>query len=178
MTEVWKDIEGYEGLYQVSNLGRVKRLAGKCRVKGGERTVPEKILKGDIRSGYRRVQLCKEGVWERLLVHRIVTNAFIPNPDNLPCVNHKDENPSNNNVENLEWCTHKYNSNYGTSPDRIGEKLSKKVYQYSKDGTFIREWKSLHEIRKELGYNESCICLCCNGKQYSAYGYKWSYRIA
>ena len=108
--EIWKDIEGYEGLYQVSNTGKVKSFRGN----------KEKILKATVMPhNYRRVQLSKDGKNRGFFVHRLVAKAFIPNPDNLPIINHKDEDPSNNNMENLEWCTYKYNSNYGTSKQRI-----------------------------------------------------------
>ena len=107
--EIWKDIDGYEGLYQVSNLGRVKSLHHN----------KEKILKGSYNSkGYYFVKLCKNGISKSIFVHRLVAQEFIPNPDNLPIVNHKDENPRNNNVDNLEWCTQKYNANYGTVRER------------------------------------------------------------
>lgn len=120
--EIWKDIEGYEGLYQVSNLGRVKslerRVASKC---GSYRRVRERILKIVVSAGYGQVILCKPKNQTRFLVHRLVAKAFVPNPDGLKIVNHKDENPLNCNSENLEWCTYKYNSNYGTCPERVGK---------------------------------------------------------
>ena len=103
--EEWKDIIGYEGLYQVSNLGRVRRSG--------------KILKGGYNNkGYHTINLCKKGISKSFFVHRLVAIAFIPNPNNLPIVNHKDENPKNNCIENLEWCTYKYNANYGTARER------------------------------------------------------------
>ena len=118
--EIWKDIEGFEGIYQVSNLGRVKSLSRVVRgPRRGFRSVRERILKYRITSkGYALVQLCKPKVQQQVLVHRLVAQAFIPNPLGLKLVNHKDENPLNCQVENLEWCTHKYNSNYGTFPER------------------------------------------------------------
>ena len=124
MEEQWKDIiiekngiiYDYTGLYQVSNLGRVKSL-------GNDKTRKEKILKPKINNnGYLKVGLYKNGKVKIFLVHRLVATAFIPNPDNLPVVNHRDENPSNNSVENLEWCTAKYNINYGTRNERVSEK--------------------------------------------------------
>lgn len=117
--------------------------------------------------------------------HRFVAECFIPNPDDLPEVNHKNEIKSDNRVVNLEWCDCKYNSNYGSRNKRIGEtnskvlknnpKLTKKVYQYRKDGTFVKEWASAHEIERVLGYAKQNISACCLGKQKSAYGFIWSH---
>lgn len=107
--EEWKDVPNYEGLYQVSNLGRIKSL----RDKNGK--AREKILKLKLsKFGYYQICLCKNGKQKWYFVHRLVALAFIPNPNNLPQINHIDENKTNNYVENLEWCTSKYNSNYGT----------------------------------------------------------------
>ena len=105
MTEIWKNIEGYEGKYQVSNLGRVKSMIGQEKV-----LHPKKH-----RNGHLQIGLHKDKKRKTMYIHRLVAQAFIPNPDNLPCVNHKDENPNNNNVDNLEWCTQKYNCNYGAA---------------------------------------------------------------
>lgn len=124
MTEIWKNIEGYEGKYQVSNLGQVKSMIGQEKV-----LHPKKH-----RNGHLQIGLHKDKKRKTMYIHRLVAQAFIPNPDNLPCVNHKDENPSNNNVDNLEWCTQKYNCNYGTRVDRIMETKKqqyKKIYKYS-----------------------------------------------
>jgi hypothetical protein len=117
--EEWRDIKGYEGLYQVSNLGRVKSLSRTIeRSKYGSIFVSEKILSTNSTKGYLYVSLCKCGKQKRVRVHRLVAEAFIPNQDNLPEVNHKDENKENNAVSNLEWCTNKYNCNYGTGRER------------------------------------------------------------
>ena len=171
MEEIWRDIIGYEGLYQISNLGRVKNRHQKI------------IAFGNDRFGYIRVHLWKNGISKHHLVHRLVAQAFLPNPDNLPCVNHKDENPLNNNEDNLEWCTVKYNTNYGTRNKRISEKQindpikSKRINQYDLDDNFIRTWPSAMEIERELGYDNGNIIKCCKGnKNYShAYGYIWKY---
>lgn len=113
MEELWKDIGGYEGLYQVSNLGRIWSYK------------TNKILKGSIDShGYRQVDFRKDGKRKTILLHRLVAKAFILNPDNLPQVNHKDENPLNNHVNNLEWCTQEYNLSYGTISERKSKKMS------------------------------------------------------
>ena len=124
MTEIWKNIEGYEGKYQVSNFGQVKSMIGQEKV-----LHPKKH-----RTGHLQIGLHKDKKRKTMYIHRLVAQAFIPNPDNLPCVNHKDENPNNNNVDNLEWCTQKYNCNYGTRVDRIMETKKqqyKKIYKYS-----------------------------------------------
>lgn len=111
-TELWRPISGYEGLYYISNLGRVKS------------EITHKILKPrNSTHDYDRVRLYKNHKPKEFFVHKLVAQAFIPNPNNYPQVNHKDENKVNNCVDNLEWCTHKYNMNYGTCQKRKSEKL-------------------------------------------------------
>lgn len=120
------------------------------------------------------------------LVHRFIASCFIPNPQNLPCINHKDENKTNNCVDNLEWCDYKYNLNYGTRNKRIAEsnskvqknnpQKSKKVLQFTKDGKFVKEWCSVKEIERVLGYAQPNISNCCNGKAKSSYGFLWRYK--
>ncbi len=182
MNEIWKDIEGYEGLYQISNLGRVKRLDRYVKGRWGNYYLLNgKLIKErKTKDGYLRVGLQTGKKQKMFAIHRLVAKAFIPNPDNLPQVNHKDENKENNCVDNLEWCTAKYNINYGNcieyrSKKRINGKNSKTVYQYSIDGQFIKEWPSTREIQRSLGFAKSNIVTCCNGKIKTAYGYKWSY---
>ena len=115
MKEIWKDVVDFEGLYQVSNKGRIRSL------KYGK----EKILKlVRTHNGYLRICLIKNGEKKMCLVHRLVSQVFLPNPQNLPDVNHKNEDKTNNNVNNLEWCDKKYNSNYGTRNQRISEKCT------------------------------------------------------
>ena len=163
MYEIWKDIENYEGLYQISNKGHVKSL-----YKGSER-----ILKlWDNGRGYLRVQLTKENTSKHIRVHRLVARAFIPNPYNLPEINHIDENKKNNSVENLEWCDRRYNVNYGTRNERV----SRKILQYSKSGEFIREWQGAREVERVLGIANSHIIDCCKGRYKSAYGFIWKYK--
>lgn len=165
--EVWKDILGYEGHYQVSNKGRVKSLKlGKERILKPRRDV----------GGYLQVYLCKNGDKKWCLVHRLVAQAFIPNSNNLPQINHKNEDKTDNIVENLEWCSAKYNNNYGTHIQRIAEKTSKPVLQYTKDGKFIQEWKSVMDVERNLGYFQSAISACCLGKLKSAYKFVWKYK--
>ena len=128
MIELWKDIKNYEGLYQVSNLGNVKSVDR--YVYAGDNSnhkyqhIKERNLKLSGGDKYIQVSLCKNGKIKAFLVHRLVAEAFIPNPDNLPCINHKDENPKNNQAENLEWCTYKYNNEYNGRIDKCKHKIS------------------------------------------------------
>ena len=165
--EIWCPVKNYENLYEVSDQGRVKSIGyGK-----------ERILKPALTpQGYLQVSLCKNGEIKRCLVHRLVSKTFIPNPDNLPEVNHKDENPSNNKVENLEWCDQKYNNNYGTHNQRMAEKKSKSVLQYTKSGEFVREWKSATDVQRNLNYSQGNISSCCIGKLKSANGFVWKFK--
>ena len=178
MEESWKDIEGYEGLYQVSNKGRVKSL-------NYHNTKKEKILKPVNANGYKRVELCKNKTIKRLYVHRLVAQSFIENPNNYSCVNHKDECRTNNIVSNLEWCTHKYNNNFGTHMKRVSKSLtnnpniSKQVFQYSKDLELISVWESTSECGRN-GYTFSAVAACCRNSYIrdgnNVYkGYIWSY---
>ena len=168
--EEWRDIEGYNGKYQVSSLGRVKSLRDKY---GNYR---EKILKQgkNNKTGYLQVILCKEGNVKLYRVNRLVATAFIPNPSKFPCVNHKNEIKTDNCVSNLEWCTYSYNSNYGNCSKKIAEKQSKQVYQYSLDGELIKIWKSTQECARQ-GFGQGNISACCNGERKSHKGFKWSY---
>ena len=129
----WKDIKGYEGLYQVSNLGEIRsKHKGKWM----------KLKCSPVNKRYRKVILCDNEKREVKLVHRLVAEAFIPNTNSLPYVNHKDENPSNNMAVNLEWCTQKYNMNYGTVKERVGNaSKGRKRSQYSIDLQIKRQQK-------------------------------------
>ena len=165
--EIWCPVKNYESLYEVSDQGRVKSIGyGKERI----------LSPGKLQNGYLRVNLCKNGERKNLLVHRLVAQAFIPNPDNLPEVNHKDEDKDNNSVQNLEWCDRKYNNDYGTRTQRVSEKLSKPVIQYSKSGELVREWKSTHDVERNLGYFQNYISSCCTGRYKSAYGFIWKFK--
>ena len=140
--EEWKDIVGYENLYQVSNLGNVRSLDKVIMRKHGESlTVRGRVLKPMIIKGYCYVRLNDCGNWKTEQIHRLVAQAFIPNPDNLPEVNHKDENKSNNRADNLEWCTHNYNVNYGQRTKKFSASMKGKLAgtknpRYGKPGTF------------------------------------------
>lgn len=183
MKEIWKDYKDYEGLYQASNLGRVRSLVRWVKGRNGSiRFCKGKILKpGTTKDGYLKVCLCKNNKVKTYLVHRIIAETFLPNPDNLPCVNHKDEDKTNNSVDNLEWCTASYNLNYGTrnermSKSKINGKRSKIVIQYNLDGTFVREWPSAMECERN-GFKHSLIIYCCQGKRKTHKGFKWSYSL-
>ena len=175
--EHWKDIKGFEGLYQVSDFGRVKSL-------NYNHTNESRILKTrKQKNGYLLAHLNKKGKTYFFLVHRLVAEAFIPNPLNLPQINHKNEVKDDNQVENLEWMSPKENINYGTCIKRRSDKtkngkLSKQVLQYTKNGEFVKEWVSLSEIKRKLGYNKSAISKVCRGntrlKSYK--GYIWRYK--
>ena len=161
--EIWCPIKGYEGLYEVSDQGRVRSL------KFGKERIMKQLITP---KGYIRVGLRKNGYQKMYLVHRLVAQTFIPNPDNLTEVNHKDEDKINNKVSNLEWCDRKYNINYGTRTDRC----SKQVIQFTKDGVFVREWKSTRDVERNLGYFHNNISNCCNGKCKSAYNFIWKFK--
>lgn len=174
MEENWKDVKDYEGLYQVSNLGRIKSL------KYGK----ERILKYSInRNGYLMTYLYKKCKSQKYYVQRLVALHFIENDDpfNKTQVNHIDEDKTNNRVSNLEWITPKENSNHGSRNKRISKsckngKLSKKVLQFTKDNVFIREFPSLLEVERQLGFLHGQISRCCNRKQKYAYGYLWKFK--
>ena len=173
--EIWRDIEGYEGLYQVSNLGKVKSLNYKC-------TKKEKILKPfSNRDGYLRVKLCKEGKRRSYLVHRLVAQAFISNPEDKPQVNHKDEDKTNNKVENLEWVTSKENINYGTHNERSGKsqtndkKRSKPIYGINIKTNERIEFPSTMEAQRN-GFDQGAIVKCLKGRRKSHKGYRWFYK--
>ncbi len=126
--------------------------------------------------GYLMISLHKNNKHRTVKVHKLVANAFIPNPLNLPQVNHKDEEKLNNSIDNLEWCTNKYNCNYGTHNKRVSEKLSKTVYQYSLENTLIKVWNSTIQCSRENSkFNHRHISECCLGKRKTHKGYKWSY---
>ena len=167
--EIWKPVRNYEGLYEVSNLGRVKSLNYK-------RTGKERILKaGKSGNGYLQVNLYKDGNREQPLVHRLVATAFLDNADNLPEVNHKDEDKTNNCVENLEYCSRLYNMNYGTGSKRSAEKRSKPVFSVDKKSGLIMWWESAKEAERCTGINNGNIINCCQGRQKSAGGHIWFY---
>lgn len=182
MKEIWKDIKDYEGLYQVSNLGRVKSLRRLITNQYNSFYIEEKILKiWKNNKGYGLVTLSKNGTHKKFQVHRLVALHFLPNPSNLPEVNHKDENKLNNSVDNLEWCDRLYNVRYGTGIERQKKKQlndikkSKSVLQYDLEGNFIKEWKSTMECCRN-GYNQGHVAECCRGERKTHKGFIWKYK--
>lgn len=168
LAEEWRPIKGFPG-YEVSNFGRVKSLARDYKYGKHE----DMFLKFSDRRGYLKATLFKNGKRYYKAVHRLVAEAFIPNPNNLPCVNHKDESRTNNTVNNLEWCDHLYNSNYGTAKEKISNRVSRKVAQYTRSGVFICEYDSMTKASLETGTHISEISKCCKDNHYSANGFKW-----
>ena len=169
MIEIWKDIKNFEQIYQVSNLGRVKSLARYVNIKGGsQRLVKECILVPVLTSnGYLKVSL-NNVTRKTFNIHRLVAEAFIPNPDNKPQVNHIDENKLNNSVDNLEWMSAKDNNNHGSRNKRIQKALSRAVT----DG--VNVYMSACEASRMTGINQGGISACCNGKTKTAGGKVWS----
>lgn len=178
MREIWKDIQGYEGLYQVSNHGRVKSLGRIIsKNKRGERFMPERILVPCLNSsGYYLVSLGDGRTRNSVYIHRIVANAFISNPNNLPEVNHKDENKANNASDNLEWCDRKYNANYGTVARRCAEANYKPVEMIRiSTGVTVRRFSSAVDAELVTGICRNSISRACHGKYKTAGGYKWRF---
>ena len=169
MLEIWKDIKGYEGLYQVSNLGNLMSLN---YYRSGK---PGLLIPVEDKDGYLQVTLCKDRKKKTFFIHRLVAEAFILNPENLPFVNHKDEDKTNNSVDNLEYCTHEYNINYGTHNERIAKALSKPVLQLSLSGDLIREWPSTMECGRN-GFAQSAVARCCRGEKPQYKGFRWMYK--
>lgn len=165
--EEWRDVNGYAGVYQVSNLGRVRSFkSGKW-----------KLLKSRLTPrGYYIVTLYKDGKSTSKWVHRLVAQAFIENPENLPQVNHKDENKLNNEASNLEWCDSKYNNNYGTKKERLRKALKGKAGRRSKPVHCIdtgKIYESASEAERQTGIQH--ISEVCSGKRQSAGGFWWEY---
>jgi hypothetical protein len=180
--EIWKDIEGFEGLYQVSSYGRVRsfdRYDRMGRVKRGTILAP-----CDNSRGYKYVCLCKDGSKKHEYIHRLVAMHFLINDRNCSQINHKDENKSNNNLSNLEWCTPSENINYGNAIHKIktnrnhasiGVKFRKKVSQFDRCGLLIALWPSITAAAKALGCSDSAIVIACKNKRRTALGYVWRY---
>lgn len=203
--EIYKDVEGYENLYQVSNMGNVKSL------------ISNKILKpAKNHNGYLYVCFSKQGKHKHHKIHRLVAQAFIDNPNSYPIINHRDENKTNNCVSNLEWCDHKYNINYGTAIERrvvntdykartantdykartaktdykartaktdYAAKVANTNYKAialknSKKVLCIETGKiydSTHQVERETGFSQGNISNACTGRYKQAYGYTWRY---
>lgn len=186
MNEIWKDIPGFEGIYQASTKGRIKSLDRTVHFiyNGKEKT---KFFKGKIlnfrigNTGYYRIKLCKNGTAKYCFVHRLVASTFLDNPYNLPQVNHKDGNRLNNNIDNLEWVTmsenvrHAYNTglNHGLRGDLSPHKRA--VLQYDKDGNFIKRWSCYADAARSLNCAHSNIYAVCSHKKKTCAGFIWKY---
>lgn len=178
--EIWKDIKGFEGIYQASNLGRVKSLE---RLDAIGRKLKESIKKPTRgRDGYYRIQLWKQSIGKAYQVHRLVWSAFNgPIPEGMQ-VNHIDEKPSNNSLSNLNLMTPKENCNWGTRNERAGKVLknrkdqSKPVLQLTLEDILIKEYPSAMQVERETGFSHGNIVNCCKGKRKTVHGFKWKYK--
>lgn len=168
MKEIWKDIKDYEGLYQISNFGRLRKVKNKIQI-----IKPTKCT-----NGYLEYALWKNGKRKVFLAHRLVAEYFIDNTNNFPEINHIDENIENNIVSNLEWVTSKYNANYGTRNIKCREanrKNFKRVIQYDLENNIIKQFECINDAAKSVNGDCSFISRVCKGKQKTAYGYIWKF---
>lgn len=191
--EIWKPVVGWEDSYMVSSFGRVKSLERVVPFGRATRVIKEKLLK-QVKKGtcsYYSVNLPIKGKQHWKLVHRLVAQAFLPNPNNYPEVNHKDENKENNSITNLEWCDREYNHFYGTARERQGDTLKKgfqenkykikyhkiPIIQFTLDGELVRKWDSAKDVERATGIQHRNICACCRKHKgyYTAGGYLWEY---
>ena len=157
-----KNVVGYEGIYGITSCGKVWSYRN------------EKFLTPLVgKDGYLFVHLYKDGKMKNYKIHRLVAEAYIPNSENLPQINHKDENKTNNCLQNLEWCDASYNINYGTRNKKVSNSKKIPILQYDLDGNFIREWPSATDVGLEV---QSHICDCLKGNRKTAYGYIWKYK--
>ena len=168
MEEEWRDVVGYEGLYEVSCLGNVRSWL----TTRGKRDCPVVLRPYKTHNGYLCVKFNDK---RHKYIHVLVCKAFHDNPMNLPEVNHKDEDKTNNRADNLEWCTHKYNNNYGTARKRAIETISISINQFSGDGAFIKRWKSATEAGRQLSIWQGAITKCAKGKKRTYKGFIWRY---
>lgn len=181
--EVWKDIPGYEGLYQASTYGRIKSKERIVYYKDGRtRVFPSTVLKqSHLKNGYLVVGLCANNEEKKEYVHRLVAFTFLPNPNHHSLINHKSEVKTENYVWNLEFCNSAYNNNYGSIKERIKKTLtnhpifSKGVIQKSLDGKVISVFPSLKEANRKTGIDASTISKCCRGVFNQSGGYLWEY---
>lgn len=166
--EIWKPIKGYEGIYEISNLGRIKSLK-----RNNNRCLIDKIMKQYIgKQGYLQVRLCKNGKSKLHKVHILIANAFIDNPNNLPIINHIDGNKTNNTISNLEWCSYSHNIKHAYD---IGLRKKKPIIQKDLNNVTVKKWNCIAEASEKTGILHSSIWKCCNKKNHTAGGYKWKY---
>jgi hypothetical protein len=185
MDEIWADIPGYEGMYQISTHGRVKSLPRTIRRRNCDCPIKERILRPASRNGYLHVNLCNNKNAKSAFIHRLVAIIFIPNPRGVDCINHKDCNPHNNRVENLEWCT-KAENNQHAWDNGCQEKLrgimkqglrNRAVLQLDLNGNVIKQFDTIKEASAETGATHSHISSCCRNRygRRTCGGYKWQY---
>ena len=176
--EEWRSVKGYEGYYEVSNLGRIRSADRVVASRGGKRTIPCKMIKiRHNKQGYNIVTFIVNRKAKTLRVARLVAIAFIPNDENLPQVNHKDETRDNDVVSNLEWCSVDYNLRYGNRLRKIDDKQQRKPVEMLKDGIVLKRFRSAHDASRFLGNDrwQGNISACARGRGRTAYGYEWRY---
>lgn len=194
--ETWKQVKGYEGMYEISNLGRLKSVERKVKNKNGYRLIKEKMLKPiKNNKGYYCYGLRNKTGLKMILLHRLLGEHFLDNKNNYPCINHKDGNKLNNHIDNLEWCCYKHNINeayrlglndytyhdnfkhdYWKGKYGKEHNCSKPIFQYDKNGNFIKEWESITKASDETNINYCSISNNCRGKQKSAGGFVWMFK--
>ena len=172
---MWKSIKGYEGIYEISNLGRVKSLE---RLDTMGRRIEERIMKCQLnKDGYLNITLSNKGCKKTYLLHRLVAMHFVDNPNGYNEINHIDTDPSNPVASNLEWCTRKYNVNYADAKEKMIRANQKKVIQLDLANRYVKTHDSIKGAAKEVKIPDSNISACCKGKRPTAGGYKWEYAI-
>ena len=193
--ETWKDIPNYEDIYEISTRGYIKSISrwrdnGKSGYLQKEKYMTPHVTK----KGYLAIDLYKDKKRKKYLVHRLIAETFIPNPNNYPCVNHKDGNKLNNDINNLEWCTQQYNmkeaarlgllnlwcdklfgKDHPNYKFRGKWKTQKPIYQFDINGVFIKRYNSSQEANRETDINASHISECCNNKRKTAGGFIWKF---
>lgn len=176
MNEQWKDIQGFEGLYQVSNTGQIMSLLRLCKRGEVYQGIRRRVLRQFVAPhGYLTAVLSKQGVKKTYKVHRLVALHFVEGFTENRQVNHKDEDKLNNKASNLEWVTAKENMNYGTCIARKVAKTSKPINQLSKSGEFIKIWEIGHDAERVMRFNNGNVNQVCQGKRKTAYGFRWEF---
>ena len=174
LRKLWHSVRGYEGLYQVSNFGEIKSLSRWKHLPNGKYTVSKEKLLSPAqigKDGYKFVYLTVDGRSKRFYVHRIVAEAFLPNPNRLPFVNHLNGIKFDNRPENLEWCSRSENTKHAARVLGVGN--TRKIAQYDKRGNYIRTWANAYQVQEELGINHGNINSCVNKHRKTAGGYRW-----